>query len=108
MPTMATQQSGHFNHQAPRCERLPAGLAYTAASCRILLDEHCEEISPLHVETRTEYEVIRVLQTGVFGIHRAQEGMDTLSYCGLFRVVGLKFLSFPERAPHRHSARSLR
>jgi hypothetical protein len=42
------------------------------------------------------------------GIDRVTEGKDTLAYFWLFQVVGLKFLSFPERAPHRHSARRLR
>jgi hypothetical protein len=52
-----------------------------------LLDERCEEISPLHGETRAKHEVIRVLQAGRFGIHRAQEGKDALGYFGLLRVV---------------------
>jgi len=57
---------------------------------------------------RAKYGVIRVLQAGLFGIDRTQEGKDTLGYFGSLWIVGLKFLSFAERAPHRHSTRSLR
>ena len=67
-----------------------------------------KKISPLHVEMRAEYGVIPVLQAGLFGIDRAQEGKDTLGYFGSLWIVALKFLSFAERAPHRHSTRSLR
>jgi len=42
------------------------------------------------------------------GIDRAMEGKDTLGYCWYFRVIQLKFLFIPERAPYRHSVRRLR
>lgn len=67
-----------------------------------------KKISPLHVEMRAEYGAIPVLQAGLCGIDRAQEGKDILGYFGSFWIVGLKLLSFAERAAHRHSARWLR
>ena len=99
------KQDGHFKRVAPRCERLLPRLAYTPG---FFSKSTLKKISPLHVEMRAEYGAIPVLQAGLLGIDRAQEGKDTLGYFGSLWIVALKFLSFAERAPHRHSTRWLR
>jgi hypothetical protein len=86
--------------------RTPAPL--TCVRSGTLLEQHPKKISPLNVAIRAKYSVIRVLQAGLFGIDRAQEGKDILGCFGSFWIVGLKLLSFAERAAHRHSARRLR